>query len=94
MFDTSINTHRIAGWLLSKRIKIQIFLWCVGLDNVKTFPKNPQSLTNLKLLDDNSIDGGNKFLLQGNYAFIIVTLIISVLGKLVKDCGFVWKVFT
>ena len=70
MFDTSINTHRNAGWLLSKRIKIQIFLWCVGLDYVKTFPNNPQSLTNLKLLDDNSIDGGNKILLEGNYALI------------------------
>ena len=55
---------------LSKRIKIQIFLWCVGLDYVKTFLTTPWSLTNLKLLDDNSIDGGNKILLEGNYALI------------------------
>jgi hypothetical protein len=40
----------------------------IRLDNVKTFPTNPNPLTNLKWVDDNSIDGVDCILLEGNYA--------------------------
>jgi len=70
VFDTSINTHTIAGWVAIKTRQNSNFPMVCRVRLCKDFPKETNSLINLKLLDDNSIDGGNKFLLEGNYALI------------------------